>query len=112
MKLGLGKLADDAFVFCNPLDGKPLRPGGVSSEWWAIARQIGYSGIRWHALRHTHASMLIASGLDVVKIARRLGHSSPNVTLGVYAHMFKKTDNAAEAINAALAKLGRNWTQH
>jgi hypothetical protein len=34
------------------------------------------------------------------------------VTLGVYAHMFKKTDNAAEAINAALAKLGRNWTQH
>jgi len=57
----------------------------------------------FHALRHTHASALIASGLDVVTISRRLGHSSPNVTLTVYAHLFQKTDlTAASAIETTL----------
>jgi integrase len=45
----------------------------------------------------THASALIAAGLDVVVISRRLGHGSPNVTLRIYAHLFKKDDTAAAA---------------
>jgi integrase len=106
MKLGLGRLADDAFVFAN-LDGSPQSPAGLTMEWYRVARKLDIADITWHSFRHTHASMLIASGLDVVQIARRLGHSSPNVTLGVYAHMFKNTDSrAADIINAALAKLG------
>jgi hypothetical protein len=41
---------------------------------------------------------------DIVTISRRLGHASPNVTLGIYAHLFRKTDSkAADAINAAMA---------
>jgi integrase len=51
--------------------------------------------VSFHALRHTHASALIAAGLDVVAIARRLGHRSPNVTLKVYGHLFKPDDGAA-----------------
>jgi integrase len=108
MKLGQGRLAEDAFIFCNPITGAPLRPQSLTWEWWELAPKIGFKGVRWHALRHSHASMLIASGLDVVQIAKRLGHSSPNVTLGVYAHMFRQTDDGAAAINAALAKLGRS----
>jgi integrase len=54
------------------------------------------------------ASMLIAAGLDVVTVSKRLGHASPNVTLRVYAHLFRQRDDrAADAINAALANLGR-----
>ena len=61
--------------------------------------------ITFRALRHTHASQLIDSGVDVVTIAKRLGHSSPNVTLGTYAHFFRQQDDkAARAINDALAK--------
>ena len=56
-----------------------------------------------HALRHSHASALIAAGVDVVTVSRRLGHGSPNITLSVYAHLMPKTDKAAaEAIEAAL----------
>jgi integrase len=56
---------------------------------------------------HTHASALIAAGLDVVTISRRLGHSSPNVTLGTYAHLFAHPDTAAaSAIEAALRTTG------
>jgi integrase len=59
--------------------------------------------VTFHAFRHTHASALIAAGVDVVAISRRLGHSSPVVTLRIYAHLFKKDDRAAvEAIEAAM----------
>jgi integrase len=54
-------------------------------------------------LRHTHASALIASGLDVVVISRRLRHKNPIVTLNVYAHLFEKDDTAAaRVIEAAM----------
>jgi integrase len=44
--------------------------------------------VSFHSLRHSHASALIAAKIDVVKVSRRLGHSSPVITLGVYAHLF------------------------
>lgn len=54
----------------------------------------------------TRRSTLIAPGLDVVKVSKRLGHSSPAVTLRVYAHLFDRTDTAAaDAIEGALRTL-------
>jgi integrase len=104
MKLGAGKLPDDALLFTT-LDGRPLRPGNVSSDWGQIAASIGMPEISFHALRHTHASQLIASGVDIVTISRRLGHARPSVTLAIYAHMFHTDDRkAAAAINAALGE--------
>ena len=59
----------------------------------------------FHSLRHAHASTLIAAGLDVLTISRRLGHGSPAITLGVYGHLFKNSDDrAAEIVEAAFAK--------
>lgn len=59
-----------------------------------------------HGLRHTHVSQLIASGLDVLAISRRIGHASAAITLGVYGHMFGNTDaRAAEIMEAAFAKV-------
>jgi integrase len=55
-----------------------------------------------HSLRHTHASMLIANGVDILTISRRLGHSSPTITLGVYGHLIHGTDDrAAQIMDAA-----------
>ena len=44
------------------------------------------------------AAQLIASGLDILTISRRLGHGSPTITLGVYGHLFANTDERAAAI--------------
>jgi integrase len=64
--------------------------------------------ITFHALRHTRALQLIDAGVDVVTISKRLGHASPNITLKIYAHLFRNSDSkAADAINAALANLGK-----
>jgi len=60
--------------------------------------------VTFHALRHTHVSQLIAAGLDVVSVSRRIGHSNPTITLGVYAHLFGNTDEkAVAAVETALA---------
>lgn len=104
--LGLGKLPDDALIF-PALDGGPRCPRDFSKAWARIAEAEGFPEVTLHALRHTHASQLIAAGLDVVTISRRMGHASPNVTLAVYAHLFRhRDDKAAAAVNAAVAGLG------
>jgi integrase len=60
--------------------------------------------VSFHALRHSHASALIASGIDVPAVSRRIGHANAT-TLRIYAHAFKKTDTeASDAIEAALRK--------
>lgn len=105
VRLGLGKLADDALVF-PALDGSPQSPRAFSREWGYVAARIGLPQITWHSLRHTHASHLIDAGIDVVKISRRLGHSKPTVTLDVYGHLLdKRDDKSSAAINAAVASL-------
>lgn len=100
--LGQGRLSPDDLLFAN-LEGRPLRPSAVSSDWGELADRIGMPEITFHGLRHTHASQLIASGVDIVTISKRLGHAKPSVTLAIYAHMFHTDDSkAAAAINAAL----------
>ena len=59
-----------------------------------------------HALRHTHVSQLIAAGMDVLTISRRLGHASAAITLKVYGHLFANTDAmAAEILEETFAKV-------
>lgn len=60
-----------------------------------------------HALRHTHASSLIAAGVDVLTISRRLGHASPTITLGAYGHLYSNTDDrAAQIMEAMFSRAG------
>jgi integrase len=100
MQLGVGRLPDDALLFAT-VEGDPLTPNGVSMAWSDFADDAGIPDVTFHALRHTHASQLIDAGVDIVTISKRLGHAKPDITLRVYAHMFRKDDGkAAEAINS------------
>ena len=102
LMLGLGKLESDHLLFPHP-NGGPLRPTTVSGDWGDIADAIGMPEVTFHSLRHSHASQLIDAGVDIVTISRRLGHAKPDITLRIYAHLFKKDDSkATDAINAAL----------
>jgi integrase len=102
-QLGQGRPSDADLVFPT-WDGSPWQPNAFSGAWSKLAQELGLS-VSLHGLRHTHASQLIDMGIDVTTIARRLGHSSPAITLQVYAHLFRKDDSkAAAAINAALTQ--------
>lgn len=75
-----------------------------SESWSDLATQIEMPELPFHGLRHTHASQLIDAGGDIVTISKRLGHAKPDITLRIYAHLFRKDDGeAAAAINAALS---------
>jgi integrase len=106
-QLGLGKLGDDDLLFPHPTRGGPIPPRNFSNRTWKWAvKSFGMPDINFHALRHTHASQLIAAGVDVVTVSKRLGHSSPTVTLAVYSHLFASNDSkAAKAINEALGSI-------
>jgi len=59
----------------------PPRAKGAKGWQWEAAPKDGF-----HVLRHTYASIIMEAGESVVTLARWLGHSSPAVTLGYYAH--------------------------
>jgi integrase len=91
-------------VFAD-VEDQPLRPNTVSPAWASFAEKAGIPDVTFHGLRHTHASQLIDAGVDIVTISKRLGHAKPDITLRVYAHLFKKDDRkAAAAINDMVAK--------
>ena len=101
LALGLGKAPADGFVFAN-WNGAIRSPHWLTQAWRKAMKAAGIKAT-FHSLRHTHASTLIAAGLDVLTISRRLGHGSPVITLGVYGHLFRPDDRAAAIMEKALA---------
>jgi integrase len=89
---GLGKASDASPVLAGA-DGSYQSPGAISQAWGRAVPDY-----KLHSLRHTHASMLIASGMDVLTISRRLGHASATITLSVYGHMIAGSDDRAAQI--------------
>ena len=79
----------DTLVFASTTE-TPMRHGSFMTKHFrpALARAGLPKGIRFHDLRHTHASLLIARGAHPKAIQERLGHSSITVTLDTYGHLF------------------------
>ena len=85
------------FVFPNP-EGKPLRRSvALRRDLWPALRRAGLRRVNMHSLRHSFASALIAAGSPVTEVQSILGHSSPAITLNVYAHWFRATKMTAMA---------------
>ena len=93
---------DTDAVFPNELGGW-LEPR-TASRWFAsIAEKAGVAG-SWHALRHSAATTLLASGASARLVADMLGHASVQTTLGLYAHTgAEHLEDAAAKLTAALA---------
>src|SRR5262249_52661607 len=107
LALGMGKAPTDSPVFAT-IDSKPQSPGAISKAWERAMDDIGMPEITLHSLRHTHASMLIAAGMDILTISRRMGHANPAITLGVYGHLIHGTDDrAAQIMEAAFGSVAK-----
>ena len=70
-------------IFYNPETGKPFVD--LKTGFALACRKAGISGVTWHSLRHTFATRLVNSGVDIVTVKKLLGHSSISVTMR-YAH--------------------------
>ncbi|HZC55251.1 MAG TPA: site-specific integrase [Xanthobacteraceae bacterium] len=105
LALGMGRAGDDDLLFPR-FDGQIRSPRWLTKKFAMLMQALKIDGVTFHSLRHTHASQLIASGMDVLTISRRLGHGSPTITLKVYGHLFGNTDaRAAEIMEATFSGL-------
>ena len=83
--LGL-PLRDTDLVFAHP-DGSPLDPSTVAHNFSRILEKAGLPHIRFHDLRHTHATLLLKAGVHPKIVQERLGHSSIAVTVDTSSHV-------------------------
>jgi len=74
------------------------------TQWYRTwVRKSGLPVIRFHDLRHTHATVLLAEGVDIKTISKRLGHSNIGITMNVYTHVLEDLDRkASEAIDSVI----------
>ena len=82
-------------------NGKPLHPHSVSQAFDRAQRPLDVSPIRFHDLRHTHASLLLRDRVPIKVVSERLGHSNPAFTMTTYQHVLPgMQDDAAAAFGA------------
>ncbi len=82
-------------VFPNE-SGNPINHNNMVNRHFNPALETaGIDKIRFHDLRHTYASLLIEQGENPKYIQKQMGHSSPTVTLNIYAHLMKKVNQEA-----------------
>ncbi|MCP8970467.1 site-specific integrase [Ectobacillus ponti] len=85
--------------------GTPMNPENLKRTFIRLTKQADVSTIRFHDLRHTHATMLLAQGVHAKVISERLGHSNIKTTLDIYSHVLPSMqEEAANQIDALLAK--------
>ncbi|MDP9363206.1 MAG: site-specific integrase [Chloroflexota bacterium] len=93
---------DNDLVFCTG-EGKPLNPNNLLRAYKAVIGKASVPNIRFHDLRHTHATLLLRAGQPVKVVSERLGHAKTSITLDTYAHVLPDMqDGAVEKLGEIL----------
>ena len=88
--LSQGKPPDELIFTTSK--GTPLSPRNLERAWSRIIEVAGIPYRNFHVLRHTNATDLLAKGIPIVEVARRLGHSRISHTLELYGHAIPTYD--------------------
>ena len=83
------------------LDG-PIVPQPATEKFGDLRRRAKIRPGRLHDIRHSAATHLLSRGIPLHIVAARLGHSSPVVTLTIYAHVLPTSDEQAAEVMAAV----------
>ena len=81
-----------------------MHPDSITSFFRRLEKKFNLPHINPHKFRHTHASILINKGVDIISVAKRLGHSKTSTTSDIYAHVLNNSDEkATDIINDVLS---------
>lgn len=101
LRIGI-RLSGATFV-CAREDGEPLQPEALTIGWERAVAKTALPRVRFHDLRHAHATHLLASGVHPKIASERLGHSKVGITLDLYSHVIPgMQEDAAAKLDAAL----------
>ena len=92
---------EHGYMFTTPL-GTPHHPDNISKTFTKLVRQINITRISLHGLRHTHATQLLAAGVNPRVVSERLGHADVAFTLQTYGHVLPGQQRAAADAAAGL----------
>lgn len=88
------KYKDNNLVFCQG-NGKAIDNSNLTRRFRRLADAKGYEDLRFHDLRHTHASLMLAAGEQLHVVQQRLGHEKPSTTADIYGHAIPGQQRAA-----------------
>jgi integrase len=66
--------------------GTPIEPDNLSRSWYTVRTALGEPALRFHDMRHTCVSLLLAEGAPPHVVQQIVGHSAIDVTMTIYAH--------------------------
>jgi integrase len=96
---------DHDLLFVNPF-GRYIHPNTLSTAFARLTREANVPRIRFHDLRHTSATLLLAEGIHPKIVQERLGHSDIAMTLNRYSHVTPHMQSAAaDALESALSRV-------
>jgi integrase len=93
--LGSGWIEHDLVV--DRGDGRPVNPDTLSSGWAIFVRKRALPLVRFHDLRHAHATLMLQQGVHPKIVSERLGHASIGITLDTYSHVLPAMQQEAAA---------------
>jgi integrase len=76
-------------------DGGPLNPDTLSSAWRRFLKRHKLPAVRFHDLRHAHATLMLIQGVHPKIVSERLGHASVGITLDTYSHVLPSMQTEA-----------------
>jgi integrase len=83
-------------------NGEPLKPQYATRLFEKLRKAAKLPSMTFHGQRHENASLMIASGTDIAVVAKRLGHSSLQITSDIYGHLIGSASRDAAERSAAL----------
>ena len=96
--LALGVRQTGDTLLCCRADGEPHQPLSLTYEFARFIRRLSdLPRVRFHDLRHSHATQLLASGVHPKIASERLGHASVGITLDLYSHVTETMQSEAAA---------------
>lgn len=91
-KLLFGSEYQNLDMVCTYQNGKLFYPKRFSAKFNEFLRKNDLPVIRFHDLRHSHASLLVKIGIQPKVISERLGHSNIGITMDLYSHLYENAD--------------------
>lgn len=105
-RFALGRTTERDYVF-DQYGGQPLHPDYVTRLFNSAVKRYGLKRIRFHDLRHTHATLMLGAGMPLKVVSERLGHSTAAFTMTVYQHVLPGQQvQAAEQFAALVGAAG------